>query len=300
MNAPENLTNTMTDADLEAIKALFIAERGYWRPWTETMLQVSPGFVRQYACYAGHPARTGALTERMVELIYVGLDASSPHLFESGLSTHMQRAIEEGATHNDIVDVLHLVAVQGLVSVCQASDILAELAFGDADAPAIEKSLQTRIDSLGAAHALALAGVARLNPGYTEVLLDFIEHGRPGAGLSPSERTLVQLAMHACFTAFNPDAVRQIVSNGLSQNLTPAELHQAIQLGAHLAVHGTALGANVFRQLGAVDLFYLDIVGQPMNACLELQGPSEALCRIGCRSMACRWFWSWVSCTRSP
>ena len=81
------------------------------------------------------------------------------------------------------------------------------------------------------------------------VLLDFIEHGRPGAGLSPSERTLVQLAMHACFTAFNPDAVRQIVSNGLSQNLTPAELHQAIQLGAHLAVHGTALGANVFRQL---------------------------------------------------
>ncbi|UUZ62654.1 carboxymuconolactone decarboxylase family protein [Polaromonas sp. P1-6] len=186
----------------------------------------------------------------MVELIYVGLDASSSHLFESGLHTHMKRALEVGATHNDIFDVLHLVAVQGLASVCQASDILAELA-GSVEAPAVDEKLQARIDQLGAAHALALASVARLDPGYAEVLLDFVEQGRPGAGLTLPERSLVQLALHACFTAFNPDAVRQIVTTGLSQGLTPAELQQAIQLGAHLAVHGTALGANVFRQVAA-------------------------------------------------
>lgn len=246
MNPPPD---TETDAAREAIKAFFIAERGYWRPWTDTLLQIAPGFVQQYAHYAGYPARTGPLTPRMVELIYVGLDASSSHLFETGLHTHMQRALEVGATHNDIVDVLHLVAVQGLASVCQASDILAELTGSAGDVPGIDKTLQARIHRLGSAHALALNSVARLDPGYAEVLLDFIEQGRPDAGLSPPERSLVQLAMHSCFTAFNPDAVRDIVSIGLSQNLTSAELHQAIQLGAHLAVHGTALGANVFRQL---------------------------------------------------
>lgn len=244
-----NTPDTAADADREAIKALFIAERGYWRPWTDTLLQISPGFVQQYARYAGYPARTGPLSERMVELIYVGLDASSSHLFESGLHTHMQRALEVGATHSDIVDVLHLVAVQGLASVCQASDILAELTGGLADAPTVDKTLQVRIDRLGTAHALALASVARLDPGYAEVLLDFIEQGRPGTGLSPPERSLVQLAMHACFTAFNPEAVRQIVTTGLLQGLSAAKLHQAIQLGAHLAVHGTALGANVFRRV---------------------------------------------------
>jgi len=237
-----------TDAGRAQIKQFFIAQRGYWRPWTETMLQACPGFVQHYARYAGYPARTGPLTERLVELIYVGLDASSSHLFESGLTTHMKRAFEVGATQADIFDVLHLVAVQGIAGVCQAADILAELA-GSTEVAAVDEKLQARIDRLGAAHALALNSVARLDPGYADVLLDFVEQGRPGAGLTPAERSLVQLALHACFTAFNPGAVRQIVATALSQGLSRAELLQAIQLGAHLAVHGTALGANVFRQM---------------------------------------------------
>ncbi|SEB08324.1 carboxymuconolactone decarboxylase family protein [Variovorax sp. YR216] len=236
------------DAESARIKEYFIAERGYWRPWTETMLQACPGFVEQYARYAGYPARTGPLTERMVELIYVALDSSSSHLFESGLQTHMKRALEVGATQADIFDVLHLVAVQGAVNACQAADILAEFTGAD-EAAVVDGELRARIEALGAAHALSLAAVARMDPGYADVLLDFIEQGRPGTGLSPGERSLVQLALHACFTAFNPDAIRRIVPVALSQGLAPAELLQAIQLGSHLAVHGTALGANVFRQV---------------------------------------------------
>lgn len=238
--------DTVTDAQRARIKEYFIAERGYWRPWAETMLQACPGFVEQYARYAGYPARTGPLTERMVELIYVGLDASSSHLFEPGLHTHMKRALEVGATPADIVDVLHLVAVQGVASVGQATEILAELS-GLIDVPAVSAPLQARIDRLGNAHALQLTALARLDPGYAEVLLDFIEQGRPGTGLTDAERSLVQLALHACFTAFNPGAVRQIVATALAQGLAPAEMRQAIQLGAHLAVHGSALGAKVLQ-----------------------------------------------------
>lgn len=241
-----------TDTARAQIKEFFIAERGYWRPWTETMLHACPGFVQQYARYAGYPARTGPLTERMVELIYVALDSSSSHLFEPGLHTHMKRAFEVGATQADIFDVLHLVAVQGVASVCQATDILAE--FTDwTEVAAIDETLQARISRLGYAHALTLSSVARLDPCYAEVLLDFVEEGRPGAGLTPAERSLVQLALHACFTAFNPGAIRQIVATALAQGLTRAELLQAIQLGGHLAVHGTALGANVFREMPNVE-----------------------------------------------
>ncbi|VTU38430.1 carboxymuconolactone decarboxylase family protein [Variovorax sp. PBL-E5] len=243
-----SMPDSAADAERAQIKEFFIAERGYWRPWTETLLQACPGFVQHYARYAGYPARTGPLTQRMVELIYVALDTSSSHLFESGLHTHMKRALEVGATQADIVDVLHLVAVQGVASVCQAADILAE--FTDlTQVAAIDGKLQARIDRLGPAHALALTSVARLDAGFAEVLLDFVEQGRPGAGLTPAERSLVQLALHACFTAFNPGAIRQIVATALAQGLTPAELLQAIQLGAHLAVHGTALGVNVWRTI---------------------------------------------------
>jgi alkylhydroperoxidase/carboxymuconolactone decarboxylase family protein YurZ len=241
-------TDDVSDAERAQIKEFFISERGYWRPWTETMLHACPGFMQQYARYAGYPARTGPLTERMVELIYVGLDASASHLFEPGLHTHMKRALEVGATQAAIFDVLHLVAVQGVASACQATSILAEFVDSSDGAP-VDEHLQARIDSLGSAHALALNSVARLDPGYVEVLLDFVEQGRPSGGLTPGERSLVQLALHACFTASNPGAVRQIVTTALAQGLSRAELLQAIQLGAHLAVHGTALGADAFRQM---------------------------------------------------
>lgn len=232
----------------ERIKKDFIAQRGYWRPWVETLLETSPAFVAQYARYAGYPARTGPLSERMVELIYVALDTSSSHLFEPGLQTHMKKALEVGASPADIFDVLHLVALQGVASVCQATAILAECA-GQGEPTLLEAGLQQRMDRLGPAHALALSSVAAIDPGYAEVLLDFIELGGSGNGLTPAERSLVQLALHACFTAFNPEAVRQIVMTGLSQGLKTAEMLQAIQLGAHLSVHGTALGADTYRSL---------------------------------------------------
>jgi alkylhydroperoxidase/carboxymuconolactone decarboxylase family protein YurZ len=239
-----------SDAERARIKDYFIAERGYWRPWTETMLSVSPAFVEQYARYAGYPARTGPLSERMVELIYVALDASSSHLFESGLTTHMRRALEVGATQADIVDVLHLVAVQGVACVGQAAELLDECFGPQEGAPAApDAALQARAERLGPAHALALRSLVRHDPGYAEVLLDFVEQGRPTTGLSPAERSLVQLALHACFTASNPEAVRQILATAKDQGLQRADLLQAIQLGAHLAVHGSALGAKVLGEL---------------------------------------------------
>lgn len=239
----------VSEAERAQIKEFFIRERGYWRPWTDTMLQACPGFVEQYASYAGYPARTGPLTPRMVELIYVALDSSSSHLFASGLQTHLRRAMEVGATPSDIFDVLHLVAVQGAASVCQAANILAECSGLHAEEE-LDGRLQARINALSEEHALSLRAMAHMDPGYVEALLDLVEHGRPATGgLTPSERSLVQLALHACFTAFNPEATRQIIVAALDQGVSRAELLQAIQLGAHLSVHGTALGADTFRAI---------------------------------------------------
>jgi len=254
---PNPAAGTISDAERARIKEYFIAERGYWRPWVDSMLQTSPGFVEQYARYAGYPARTGPLAPRMVELIYVALDSSSSHLFESGLQTHMKRALEVGATRADIFDVLHLVAVQGVVSVGQAANILAECCEAEgyeipteagSAARGADTELQKRVAKLGPEYALSLGAIARMDPGYAAVLVDFIEGGRPAeGGLTPAERSVIQLALHACFTAFNPEATRQIISTALKQGVSRSELLQAIQLGAHLAVHGTALGTNTFQ-----------------------------------------------------
>ncbi|WP_254599995.1 carboxymuconolactone decarboxylase family protein [Cupriavidus gilardii] len=243
MTASTGMDGTADGAHVrDAIRAEFIRERGYWRPWTETLLREHPAFLQGYARYAGHPARHGPLGERMVELIYVALDASGSHLFEAGVRTHMARAIELGVRPAELFDVLHLVAAQGLDGVTQGAALLAEeCGMGGMGGDRTGKRADADADPLSA--------LAALDPAYAAAVRDFLALPSPGAGLTDAEKCLLRVALAACFTAHHPQALRQHLRAGLALGLPPAALLQAIQLGAHLAVHGTALGAQVYASL---------------------------------------------------
>ncbi|WP_028209208.1 carboxymuconolactone decarboxylase family protein [Paraburkholderia nodosa] len=239
-----------SDSARARIKAQFIEARGYWRPWTEAILHAHPAFLEQYARYAGYPARHGPLSARMVELIYVALDASSAHLYAAGLKTHLAGAFAAGANEADVFDVLHLVAAQGLECVYQSAAILAQEA-AQVTPSSFDAALGERIARLCPQAACMLKTLATLDRTYVDVLLDFLEHGATGGGLNDAERNVIQIALHACFTAFNPDAVRRLVRVALEAGVTAPGILQAMQLGAHLSVHGTALGATVIGELRA-------------------------------------------------
>ena len=233
--------------DLEAIKSRFIALRGYWRPWTESLLRANPAFLVHYAEYAGYPAQTGPLSARMVELIYVALDASATHLYEAGVATHMRLAQQAGASEADIFDVLHQVTLHGVSAVLPAADLLHEAA----PLPALPDNdpLCVRIEKQWPAEAKRLRRLASQDPRYVSVLLDFVEGGLPEGGLNDSERLVVRLALHACFTHGDMESTRALITQGLTLGLTRAELLQSMQLGGHLAVHGAALGATVHAKI---------------------------------------------------
>jgi alkylhydroperoxidase/carboxymuconolactone decarboxylase family protein YurZ len=52
--------------------------------------------------------RLGALDDRMTELIYVAVDATSTHMFVSGLTSHMRKALAAGATPAQVMQVIEL------------------------------------------------------------------------------------------------------------------------------------------------------------------------------------------------
>ena len=224
-------------AEQEQIKARFMRERGYWRPWAEKMLHADPQFLARYADYAGYPARSGPLSARMVELIYVALDSSSTHLYEPGLRTHLTKAREAGASLADVLDVLHLVACQGVGAVFAGAAILAQ-----------EAGLASSGEDRAGADWPARGAMEALEPGYLRCTQDFLEHKAPGDGLSPGERCLVEVALHASFTGFDGDALRRSLRAALSEGRATAELLQAMQLGAHLSLHGTALGVSLLDE----------------------------------------------------
>lgn len=231
------------------IKADFIAERGYWRPWTEIILRHNPRFLGHYAAYAGYPARTGPLSQRMIELIYIALDASATHLFAAGLRTHLDFARQQGVTSAEVFDVLHLVACQGISHVYDAVAILSEelaLEPGSVLSDSQRKRVQQHFQEIPS----FMEQLARLDAAYLDVLLDFLEEGGTGQsiGLTQAERFLIEIALAACFTGFNASMLRMRIRGALVLGVQQAEILQAIQLGAHLSIHGTALGATVFGE----------------------------------------------------
>ncbi|AFK64331.1 hypothetical protein TKWG_23700 [Advenella kashmirensis WT001] len=242
----------MTDhsPEQEQIKAHFIAQRGYWRPWTQAILRHKPQFLDRYASYAGYPAQHGPLPGRLVELIYIALDSSATHLYPTGLRTHLDFARKAGVSAADVFDVLHIVATQGLSHVYDAVGILAQEAGLEPDAAMSVQQRERVLQHFQETPAF-METLAQLDPGYLDVLLDFIEeqNGQPASGgLTPTERRLIEVALAACFTGFNETMLRIRIRGALKMGISQAQLLQAIQLGAHLSLHGTALGANTFEE----------------------------------------------------
>ncbi|UWR39579.1 carboxymuconolactone decarboxylase family protein (plasmid) [Sulfitobacter sp. W074] len=229
------------------IKNYFIAERGYWRPWTEAILRTNPEFLSRYAAYAGHPARTGPLSKRMIELIYLALDSSATHLYSNGVRTHLCLAFEAGATVPDVLDVLRIVTEQGLDAVYDGAQILAEEAGIDLSGN-LPSELRARIERALPDDIAGIKALARMDPEYLDQVLAFVDSNDSLDGLGPAEQSLIEIALSACFTGFNPGALRRKIRFALEAGVNHGEILQAIQLGGHLSVHGTALGGMLLKE----------------------------------------------------
>lgn len=245
----------------EAQKQAYIRARGYWKDWTEGLLLVSPNFLDTYARYGGYPAQTGPLSPAMCELIYVALDGSSTHLFEAGLRLHMGIALQRGATPLQIMEVLHIATAQGLDGVTLGVDILVEeLATAGLAPPALSIPLDGTQMELKSAYKARFGDwpghcerLLRLDPGYFAVMLDLLACREEQVGLDEQQRTLIALALAACFTGLHPEPVRLHIRRALRLGCTAAEVLQVLQMTAHLGVHACSMGVPALMDTQALD-----------------------------------------------
>ena len=111
----------------QALKQAFIKERGYWSDdlW-EQVLKSDPDFFEAYLNFSAAPRKKGALSPKMVELIYVAIDAATTHLYEPGTRIHMANALRYGATEEEIMEVLELVCAMGIHTLVMGVPVLME------------------------------------------------------------------------------------------------------------------------------------------------------------------------------
>lgn len=108
------------------LKEEYAAWHGGWPEYMDELLTVAPDFVEAYVALANVPWSRGVLEPKFKELICLAVDAATTHLYEPGLRAHLQNALKQGATKEEIVEVLEMVSVLGIHTCTVGMPILLE------------------------------------------------------------------------------------------------------------------------------------------------------------------------------
>ncbi|MBL6852403.1 MAG: carboxymuconolactone decarboxylase family protein [Alphaproteobacteria bacterium] len=90
------------------------------------MFALDPDWVEKFVAMGVAPRLKNVLEPKVWELIAIAVDASCTHLYAPGVRRHIRRALEVGATPEEIMAVLQGVAVLGIHSCALGFPILAE------------------------------------------------------------------------------------------------------------------------------------------------------------------------------
>jgi alkylhydroperoxidase/carboxymuconolactone decarboxylase family protein YurZ len=98
---------------------------GLFNPAWDAIYQLDPQWLEQFLAMSADVYR-GVLPPKLVELTAIAVDASCTHLYTPGIRRHVQAALAQGATIEEIMEVLKLCGALGVDACELGAPILAE------------------------------------------------------------------------------------------------------------------------------------------------------------------------------
>jgi alkylhydroperoxidase/carboxymuconolactone decarboxylase family protein YurZ len=127
------LTNTTQSPALSqtpATAATPICDRlksiGEWNPSWDPFYELDPAWTEKFMAAGVGPMLAGVLDKKTVEFIAIAVDASCTHMYGPGVRRHIRKALDLGATREEITAVLQLTSVLGIHTMSLGAPILHE------------------------------------------------------------------------------------------------------------------------------------------------------------------------------
>lgn len=110
---------------------------GEWNPAWQPFYDLDPAWTERFFAMAVPPMVSGVLDAKTIEFIAIAVDASCTHLYGPGVRRHIRKALDLGATKEEITAVLQLTSVLGIHTLSLGAPmLLEELAARGAAQPA--------------------------------------------------------------------------------------------------------------------------------------------------------------------
>lgn len=97
---------------------------GNWNPNWEPFAKLDPAWTEQFMAMGTKPH--SVLDPKTLEFLAIAVDASCTHLYAPGVRRHIRKALELGATKEEITAVLQAVSVLGIHTMSLSAPILLE------------------------------------------------------------------------------------------------------------------------------------------------------------------------------
>lgn len=97
---------------------------GQWNEAWQPFYDLDPVWTERFMAMGTRPMLSGVLDPKVIEFIAIAVDASCTHLYAPGVRRHVRRALELGATAEEITAVLQLTSVLGIHTMSVGAPIL--------------------------------------------------------------------------------------------------------------------------------------------------------------------------------
>ncbi|WP_233556364.1 carboxymuconolactone decarboxylase family protein [Noviherbaspirillum sedimenti] len=99
---------------------------GNWNPAWNTLAELDEAWLEKFMQMNAHAVRKGLFDPLTLEFIAIAVDASCTHMYAPGVRRHIRKALELGASKEQILALLQMVSVVGIHSVAMGVPILVE------------------------------------------------------------------------------------------------------------------------------------------------------------------------------
>jgi len=227
------------------------AETGPWEAALEQLRAWDPAWAETCRAMTLDPWESGILPRKLVELIGVGLNAACTNLNPEGTRRHIRRALDEGATREEILFVLKCASVMSIHSCSLGAPILleeAQQAGAAADPrPATATPACDRMKAVGQWNT-AWDPFFNLDPAWTDKFMA-TGIGIYGSGVMTAKDTeLLSIAFDASFTHMYAPGTRRHIHNALKAGATVTEIMEVLKLCVVQGVQACNLAVPILAE----------------------------------------------------
>lgn len=244
------------DQTREQLQEAFVATMGEdsfhdgWR----SLLAADPQFFRASLSLASVPRQKQHLSPKDQALVGLAVDAAATHLYRPGIRAHVAAARKEGATIDEVLEVIELTSTLGIhacnIGVPLLVEVLREEGLHTATITKPFDDRQKRLqqqftDRRGYWHTF-WEDFLRLDPEFFEAYLDL--SGLPwtkdvanapvvGKGaLTPKMKELIYCAFDTAATHLYVPGLKLHMKNALGYGATPAEILEVMEIATLLSL----------------------------------------------------------------